>query len=56
MAETYKKMKYMKCIIPEDVYDMFVKKIKSEGWTIQEALNRLVYYYAHDRFDITRKK
>jgi len=56
MAKTYKQVKNIKCVLPQELYDKFVKKIRSEGWTVQEALYRLVYYYTDERFDIKRKK
>jgi hypothetical protein len=55
MAKKYQKTKHIKCVITEDLYNDFVKKLRSEGWTVQEAVYRLIYYYTHDRFDIKRK-
>jgi hypothetical protein len=56
MAKKYKKVKYVRGAIPEELYDKFILKIRSEGWSVQEALYRLVYYYANERFDIKRTK
>lgn len=55
MAKTYQKVKNVKCVLTEDLYDEFIKKIRSEGWTVQEALYRLVHFYTKGRFDIKRK-
>ena len=52
MAKTYKKVKYLKCAISEDLYNKFIMKIRSEGWSTQSALHRLIHYYVHGRFDI----
>lgn len=56
MAKTYQIVKNVRCVLTEDLYDKFIKKIRSEGWSVQNALYRLIYYYANGRFDIERKK
>ena len=56
MAKTYKKVKNVKCVLPEDLYNEFIIKIRSEGWSVQEAIHRLIYYYTAERFDIKRNK
>jgi len=56
MAKAYKKIKNVKCALPEELYNEFILKIRSEGWSVQEAIHRLIYYYVHDRFEIKRKK
>ena len=52
MAQKLRKIKYVNTRIDDELYDRFYKKLKAEGWSIQEALRNLIRNYTDGRFDI----
>jgi len=56
MVEKHKKIKFVGARVPYFVYEQFVKKIRSEGWTLQEALRNLMIVYIDGKFNIKGNK
>lgn len=49
MAKTDLPMKACRCHLPLDLYKEFTFKIRTEGWTIQEALHKLILRYVREK-------
>jgi hypothetical protein len=48
----FKRIKKCSTCVPIDIYDEFVIKAKSEGWSIGTALRTLIYLYTKNKIEI----
>lgn len=51
MAGNHEKVRVLSCPITKDLYDAFIQKIVSEGWTVPQAMARLVLAYVNETDD-----
>lgn len=48
MVNNNEKIRILQCHITKDLHEMFIQKIVSEGWTVQQAIARLILAYVNE--------
>jgi len=51
MAGEHEKVRVLTCPMTKDLHDIFIQKIVDEGWTVQQAIARLILNYVNEKED-----
>ena len=51
MVGDNEKVRILTCPMTKELYDKFIQKISAEGWTVQQAIARLVLAYVNEADD-----